>query len=168
MRRWAIALALGGALLDPAAGLAEENEAAGVSESEEASEDPSAGEDAAHDEGTAKKTTWKVPRRPDLPAGRTEEPSEYEQSLRLRFLTGLNGILTAAADPVMATVDTPKAFEKAGYVRHPLGFASGLLLMLYRTFSGLVDVGLAPIPELPVVSPVPRYKLIPGFEHEDE
>jgi len=31
-----------------------------------------------------------------------------------------------------------------------------------------VDVGFSPIPWLPVVSPVPRYKLIPGFEHEDE
>jgi len=31
-----------------------------------------------------------------------------------------------------------------------------------------VDLGLAPVPALPVVSPVPRYKLIPGFEHEDE
>jgi len=94
--------------------------------------------------------------------------AEYLESARTRVLTGLNGIATGPADPVMATLDTPKALEKAGYVRRPLGFASGFLLMLYRTFSGAVDVGFSPIPWLPVVSPVPRYKLIPGFEHEDE
>jgi hypothetical protein len=169
MRRWAIAFALGAALVHPAAGhAAEEAEPAEESEAEEPGEESSAEGDEPADEEGAKRTSWHVPRRPDLPAGRSEEPSEYEQSIRARFLTGLNGVLTAPADPVMAAVDPPKALEKASYVRHPLGFASGCLLMIYRSFLGLVDLGLAPLPELPVVSPVPRYKLIPGFEHEDE
>ena len=67
----------------------------------------------------------------------------------------------------MATVDPPKAFAKAGYERRPLGFFSGILLMAYRSFTGALDLVLAPGP-IPVISPVPRYKVIPGFEHEDE
>jgi len=100
-----------------------------------------------------------------------EEPTawdEYRASVGERFLTGLNGLVTAPADPPMATVEPPKALDKAGYVRRPLGFASGILLMGYRTLTGAVDFGLALVPKLPVVSPVPRYKVIPGFEHEDE
>ena len=69
----------------------------------------------------------------------------------------------------MAAANPPKAFDKAtnNYERRTLGFGSGLLLMLYRAFTGTLDLALAPGP-LPVLSPVPRYKLIPGFEHEDE
>jgi hypothetical protein len=39
--------------------------------------------------------------------------------------------------------------------------------MCYRTFSGALDFTLALFPKLPVLSPVPRYQVIPGFEHED-
>ena len=92
---------------------------------------------------------------------------EYANNVGQQFLTGLNGFLTWPADPVMATVNPPKAFDKAGYPRRPLGFASGLLLMLYRGFTGTLDMALAPGP-LPVLSPVPRFHLVPGFEHEDE
>ncbi len=141
MRRSAIALALGAVLALPIASWGDGDDEPGVAEAE--------GEEAEEDEEPG---FW----------------AEYLESARTRVLTGLNGIATAPADPVMAAVDTPKALAKAGYVRRPLGFASGFLLMLYRTFSGTVDVGLSPIPWLPVVSPVPRYKLIPGFEHEDE
>ena len=165
MRRWAIALALAAALVFPLAGLADD--AADDEESGEASS-----EAAAADEG-AKSTQEEEPA-PEAAAaekGDEEEASawdEYAASVVERFLTGLNGLVTALADPPMATVEPPKALEKAGYVRRPLGFASGILLMGYRTFTGAVDFGLALVPKLPVLSPVPRYKLIPGFEHEDE
>src|SRR5262245_44392945 len=86
---------------------------------------------------------------------------DYASNVRTQFLTGLNGMLTCPADPVMATVNPPKAFDKAGYPRRPLGFGSGVLLMAYRTFTGTLDLALAPGP-LPVLSPVPRYHLIPG------
>jgi len=92
---------------------------------------------------------------------------DYANNTRTQFLTGLNGLLTWPADPVMATVNPPKAFDKAGYERRPLGFASGILLMVYRTFTGTLDLALAPGP-IPVMSPVPRYKLVPGFVHQDE
>ncbi|MCI0547613.1 MAG: hypothetical protein L0027_10050 [Candidatus Rokubacteria bacterium] len=171
MRRWAIALALGAALSFPMASFGDD---VGEGESDAAGEEPA--------EAPSGSETSRESQEPEEPeeaeqaeeseaSEEEEEPgflAEYLESARTRALTGLNGIATAPADPVMATVETPKAFAKAGYVRRPLGFASGLLLMVYRTFSGTVDVGLSAIPWLPVVSPVPRYKLIPGFEHEDE
>src|SRR5262245_37449868 len=182
MRRLAIAFALG-ALSFPIASYADE-----VAEPDDAA---TGGADAGAPKAPAPATAPKasersLPRRPDIapshaeaaPAaaesageGEEEEPGllvAYLLSVKTRMLTGLNGIATAPADPVMATVNTPKAFAKAGYVRRPLGFASGCVLMAYRTFSGAVDLGFSAIPGLPVVSPVPRYKLIPGFEHEDE
>src|SRR5262245_15736670 len=94
--------------------------------------------------------------------------SEYATSVKTRALTGLNGLVTAPADPVMATVTPPKAFDESTYLRRPLGFGAGMLQMLYRALTRSVDLRLAIFPELPVVSPVPRYKLVPGFEHEDE
>jgi hypothetical protein len=164
MRRWVIALALGAALLLPIAQNAGADEV-GEGGAEQAPAEADAGEEAAEAE---------EPEEAEAAEEAEEEEEEpgvlftYFDSVRTRVLTGTNGILTAPADPVMATVRPPKALEKASYGRYPLGFGSGFLLMLYRTFSGVVDVGFAPIPALPVVSPVPRYKLIPGFVHEDE
>jgi hypothetical protein len=164
MRRWVIALALGAALLFPVAqdAIADEVDEGGADEAAAPAEE--SGEKAEEPEAAAEAEEAEA-------AEEDEEPGflfAYFDSVRTRVLTGTNGILTAPADPVMATVDPPKALEKASYGRYPLGFGSGFLLMLYRTFSGAVDLGFSPIPALPVVSPVPRYKLIPGFVHEDE
>ncbi len=156
MRRFAIALALGAALLWPISSGAD----AGEGEGEADAAGSGGGETAAEEEEAA-----------EPEAEEDEEPgylAAYAESVRTRVLTGINGLVTAPADPVMATVGPPQAFAKAGYLRRPLGFASGCLLMLYRAFSAAVDLGFAPLPEFPVVSPVPRYKLIPGFQHEDE
>jgi hypothetical protein len=159
MRRTSTALALLAALLVPLAGMAAEE--AEVGEEAEAAE-PAKTEEPAESEAAA--------------AEASEEPEEEESNafvdyalgVKTSALTGLNGIVTAPADPVAATINPPKAFDKGGYVRRPLGFGSGFLQMLYRTFQGCVDLGLAVVPGIPVVSPVPRYKLIPGFDHEDE
>jgi len=167
MRRWAIALALGALLAFPIASLADEaaddeggGEAssepakadAGDGDAEEAEPEPEESAAAEHEDDEEEPTAW----------------DDYLTSVSERFLTGLNGLLTAPADPPMAAVEPPKALDKAGYVRRPLGFASGILLMGYRTLTGAVDFGLALVPKMPVVSPVPRYQVIPGFEHEDE
>jgi hypothetical protein len=165
MRRWIIAVALGAALLLPVASGAdavEEGEEGG-GEAAEAAPAAAEAEEAAGPEAEGAAA--------EEEEAEDEEPgfwAEHLESMRTRFLTGANGIATAPADPVMATVEPPKALEKASYGRYPLGFASGTLLMLYRTFLGAVDLGLAPIPAFPVLSPVPRYKLIPGFQHDDE
>lgn len=156
MRRTATALALLAALLYPLGGTAAEPEAAAEAEEPAAAAEPAESEEAAA-EGSEEQE---------------EEESnafvDYALGVKTSALTGLNGIVTAPADPVAATIDPPKAFDKGGYVRRPLGFGSGFIQMLYRTFQGCVDLGLAVVPGIPVVSPVPRYKLIPGFDHEDE
>jgi hypothetical protein len=180
---------------DEASTTAEEGEAsadeaasqAGSSEAdaptEAASEEPEeASGDAAETSGEKKEAAGEEEAAPeeasaDAAEGEGESDEEeggfgaslldYANNTRTQFLTGLNGLLTWPADPVMATVNPPKAFDKATWKRRPLGFGSGLLLMVYRAFTGTLDLALAPGP-MPVMSPVPRYKLIPGFEHEDE
>jgi hypothetical protein len=100
-----------------------------------------------------------------------EELSPWQEStwqMQNRLKMGLNGVLTWPADPVMSAVDPPKALEEAGFARYPLGFGSGVLLMLYRLSMGLVDVALFVFNDFAEVSPPPRYRLIPGFEHPDE
>jgi hypothetical protein len=182
MRRWAIALALVAGFAFPSASLADdamegEGGAATRIDSADATRidpadatriDPAADggeEDAEEAEEPEPEEEAQVEDEED-----EEEPSDWDyylMSVGERFLTGLNGIVTAPADPPMAAIDPPKALEKAGYARYPLGFASGILLMGYRTLTGAVDFALCLVPKMPVLSPVPRYQVIPGFEHED-
>ena len=167
MRRWAIALALGALLAYPTASLADEgaeDEGGAQTSSEPAKADAGGGE-AEEAEPESEESAAAEPEEDEEEATAWDE---YLASVSERFLTGLNGLITAPADPPMATVEPPKALDKAGYVRRPLGFASGILLMGYRTLTGAVDFGLAIVPKMPVVSPVPRYQVIPGFEHEDQ
>ena len=181
MRRWVIslaALALGTALTLPLAGSADDagdDAASGAAPDAGAAETPAAGKSPQAEpeeaEGEEAEAADAGEDGEEAEEAEDEEPgvwAEHLDSMRARVLTGANGIATAPADPVMATVEPPKALDKASYGRYPLGFASGSLQMLYRTFLGVVDLGLAPIPALPVLSPVPRYKLIPGFTHDDE
>lgn len=161
MRRWPLALALAAALLFPLAGLADE--VAADESGEEALGSGGSAEEVRTDEEQASEEAEEEEE--------DEEPTafdEYLMSVKERWLTGLNGLLTAPADPPMATLEPPKALDDASYARRPLGFGSGVLLMGYRVLTGAVDFALAPLPKFPVSSPVPRYKLIPGFEHEDE
>jgi len=144
---------------------ASSDDAAEKGDAAEASDDEGSAEEASGEEGSASEDKSS---HEDDDEGVGAAFREYGKNVGQQFLTGLNGILTWPADPVMAAVDPPKAFDKANsYERRPLGFASGLLLMLYRGFTGTLDMALAPGP-LPVLSPVPRYHLVPGFEHEDE
>ena len=53
----------------------------------------------------------------------------------------------------------------SGWVLGQLAIA-GLRPDLARVPLGYT-LGLAVVPKLPVLSPVPRYQVIPGFEHED-
>ena len=175
MRRWAIALALGALLAFPIASLADEaadDEGGGEKTSSEPAKAEAGDAEAEEAEPEAEKSEPEAEKSAAAePEEDEEEPTawdDYLTSVSERFLTGLNGLITAPADPPMATVTPPKALDKAGYVRRPLGFASGILLMGYRTLTGAVDFGLALVPKMPVVSPVPRYQVIPGFEHEDQ
>jgi hypothetical protein len=79
---------------------------------------------------------------------------------------GLNGLVTAPADPVALTITGGEVFGSpiGGPV---LGFGAGSMQALYRAVMGVSDIALAIVPAMPMLSPVPRYKLLP-FEHPEE
>ncbi len=96
---------------------------------------------------------------------------EYAISVKHVFLGGVNGVVTFPADPVMMAVDTPKTLLDlpGGKVTGPLvGFFGGLFQGTYRLTMGALDLGFAPFRIFPTLSPLWRYKPIPGWEHEDE
>lgn len=79
---------------------------------------------------------------------------------------GLNGLVTFPADPVMLTVEGDEVFGSpvSGRV---LGFGAGIMQGIYRAVMGVSDIALAIVPTMPMLSPVPRFKLLP-FEHPEE
>jgi hypothetical protein len=84
------------------------------------------------------------------------------------FLGGLNGVVTAPADPVMLAIqpnDEMRAIPGGIVTGHILGFFAGTVQGVYRTLTGTLDVAFAPLAFFPMFSPEPRYKLIPGWEH---
>jgi hypothetical protein len=119
-------------------------------------------EEAAADESAAEATDE---------AGEEGEPgflASYGNDVKTKFLGGTNGVITSFADPVALAVnptDDMKAMP-GGVVTGPVtGFFGGLLLGTYRLASGALDQVLAPFYIFPMLSPEPRYKLIPGWEH---
>ena len=101
------------------------------------------------------------------------EPGEWSEDYPKanRALGGLNGIITWPADPVMMVVHVSEAFEDAPLAPVTgrfLGLGGGLMLGVYRFTMGVLDIVFQPIPFMPTLSPVPRYKVIPWFVHEDE
>jgi hypothetical protein len=95
---------------------------------------------------------------------------EYLHGVGNTFLGGFNGILTFPADPVMFTIEGDEVFEslpKPSVTGRIVGFPAGLLQGIYRLTMGACDVALAVVPAMPMLSPLPRFELIP-FEHEDE
>ncbi len=101
------------------------------------------------------------------------EPGEWHEDFpeANRALGGLNGIITWPADPVMLVVHVSEAFEDAPFAPVTgrfLGLGGGLMLGVYRLTMGIFDIVFQPIPFMPTLSPVPRYKVIPRFVHEDE
>ncbi len=102
-----------------------------------------------------------------------EEPGEWSEDFMEanRALGGLNGIITWPADPVMMVVHVSEAFEDAPLTPVTgrfLGLGGGLLLGVYRLTLGVLDIVFQPVPYMPMLSPVPRYKVISGFVHDDE
>ena len=98
-----------------------------------------------------------------------ESLSEYFSATGSHFLTGLNSVVTAPADPVMSTVDPPEEYETLPapeFSGRFIGFFQGTIMLAYRTGMGALDMVLAPIP-IVILSPEPRYQAIPGFEWEE-
>jgi hypothetical protein len=102
-----------------------------------------------------------------------EEPGVFVEYLRNTgndFVGGFNGILTFPADPVMFTIEGDEVFDelpKPAVTGRLVGFPAGLLQGIYRLMMGACDVALAVVPAMPMLSPIPRYKLLP-YEHPDE
>ncbi|MFQ5416723.1 MAG: hypothetical protein ACE5FL_06705 [Myxococcota bacterium] len=87
------------------------------------------------------------------------------------LLAGLNGIVTAPADPIMAAVQPIEDFEDmwgAPWTSHPIGLLQGTMLMPYRLVMGVLDIAFAPFWVFPTLSPEARYEIIPGYEIEYE
>ena len=99
-----------------------------------------------------------------------EEPGAFREFLSERgnnFKGGLNGMITWPADVMMVT-DTEEIVP--GWwipFNYMTTFIGGTLQGVYRLTLGVLDVAFTPIPYFPMLSPVPRYKVIP-FDHEDE
>ena len=95
--------------------------------------------------------------------------TEWGASTGNTFLTGLNGIITAPADPVMCVVSPPATYDDVGAPvlnRFPFGFVHGIVVFAFRTSMGALDMVFAPLPMV-TLSPEPRYSLLPGFEWEE-
>jgi hypothetical protein len=108
-----------------------------------------------------------------------EEESGYELKpidvwaidLFNRVSLGLNGVLTAPADPVMFAVEGDEVFEEFWMPQvtgRVAGFFAGLCQMPYRAMMGAFDAAFAWAPYLQPVSPVPRFKILFWAEHPDE
>jgi hypothetical protein len=102
-----------------------------------------------------------------------DEPSafaEYGSEVGNRFLIGLNSLITFPADPVMSAVEPAEEFDElpgATVTRYPAGFLQGSLLMAYRASMGLLDVTLAPVTQMKMLSPEPRYLVFSEAEHDE-
>jgi hypothetical protein len=88
-----------------------------------------------------------------------------------RASLGLNGVLTAPADPVMFSLEGDEVFKDLwmpAVTGRVMGFFAGLCQMPYRVMMGAFDAAFAWAPYLAPVSPVPRFKLLVWAEHPDE
>ncbi len=96
--------------------------------------------------------------------------AEYASTVGNRFLIGLNSVITFPADPVMSTIAPDEEFDElpwAVVTKWPVGFFQGSMLMLYRAYTGVLDLTFAPLTPVMMLSPEPRYLLFPDAEHDE-
>jgi hypothetical protein len=85
------------------------------------------------------------------------------------FLAGINGLITAPAEPIMQAVQPPETLRElpgGAVVSHPVGLVSGTLMCVYQAMMGALDVALTPFWVMPTLSPEPRWQIVPGVEYE--
>ncbi len=95
--------------------------------------------------------------------------SDYLKGTANTFLTGVNGVVTTPADPVMGAVSPISEYDSvplAPVLGRFLGVIQGTVLGLYRVTTGVLDMVFAPLPMI-TLSPEPRYSVVPGFEYEE-
>jgi hypothetical protein len=108
-------------------------------------------------------------------SGSTQEEAEtawveYFKNVGNRYMVGLNSLITFPADPVMDTVKPREEFNElplASYgPKYVAGLGTGLMLSMYRAGTGAFDVLWAPVTPMKVLSPEPRYMLLPAKHPE--
>ena len=96
--------------------------------------------------------------------------SEWGKDMGNRASIGLNGILTAPADPVYFAMDGSEVFSTfpaPKFTGPVVGVFAGVAQMTYRVFTGVFDVTLSWVPFLYMQSPPPRIDLLPWAEHDE-
>lgn len=95
---------------------------------------------------------------------------EWSKAVGNRYMVGANSLITFPADPVMDTVKPREEFEELPLAdfgpKYVAGLGTGVMLGIYRAGTGAFDVLWAPITPMKMLSPEPRYTLLPG-EHPE-
>lgn len=102
-----------------------------------------------------------------------EEERVFPDDYRVwnKAAVGLNQLITFPADPVMFAVEGDEVFSGAWQPQvtgRVLGLLAGCLQAPYRVLTGSFDFVTFPLaPILPIVSPVPRFEVIPHYHPEE-
>jgi hypothetical protein len=102
------------------------------------------------------------------PAAAENAFTDYLDGTANTFLTGVNGVVTTPADPVMGVVNPSDEYETVPLtpvLGRFLGMIQGTVLGVYRVSTGVLDMLFAPLPMV-TLSPEPRYTVVPGFEYD--
>ncbi|HJO24788.1 MAG: hypothetical protein GY772_27460 [bacterium] len=124
----------------------------------------------ASDESAAP-TAGEHPNRHRRPA--TDDPGtvqEWARDMANRASVGVNGMLTAPADPVYFAMEGSEVFSSlpaSTYTGPVVGVFAGIGQMAYRVFTGTFDFAFSWVPFLYMQSPVPRVTLLPWAEHDE-
>ncbi len=80
-----------------------------------------------------------------------------------------NNLITFPAEPIMHIIEPPNDFEEmpgAVVTSRFMGLFSGTAMMIYRVTGAVYDIVVAPFYIFPVLSPEPRWEIIPGAAYE--
>ena len=83
------------------------------------------------------------------------------------FHAGLNGILTAPADPFVRAFDPPSELEELPFAivtSHAAGLFTGVFLGTFRLTTGIFDIALSPLWVAPTLSPRATFEIIPWYD----
>jgi hypothetical protein len=81
------------------------------------------------------------------------------------FMHGLNGVLTAVADPFAGFADPPSHYDALPLHQvtgRVFGFVEGVGLGVYRATMGVVDMVAAPLFVVPQIGPKARFEIFVG------
>lgn len=99
-----------------------------------------------------------------------DDGTGYWSSVGNRLGMATNSLLTWPADPFMCVLRPDEEFEKLPirvYTMPVVTTGQGILLSAFRLGTGALDFVLSPLTPMTMMSPEPRYLLIPGVTHEE-